>query len=102
MEGHVFLPGLWIAAGRVNRGTKLQASGHMAIFAGFSRQALAVCHNRQSGFAEDWRHLGQKQCKSKAEAKLVLAMLRRSLRSLRSSNSTLLRSRSQRLASRPF
>ena len=29
-------------------------------------------------------HLGQKQCKSKAETKLVLAMLRRSLRSLES------------------
>ena len=41
-EGHVFLPGSWIAAGRMNRGTKLQASGHMAIFAGFSRQAMAV------------------------------------------------------------
>ena len=50
-------------------------------------------------FTENRLHLGQKQCKSKAETKLVLAMLRRSLRSLRSSNSTLLRSRSQRLAS---
>ena len=47
--------------------------------------------------------LRQKQCKSNAETKLVLSMLRRSLRSLRSSNfSTLLRSRSQRLASYPF
>ena len=44
----------------------------------------AMCHNEQSGFAEDWLHLGQKQCKSKAETKLVLAMLRRSLRSLES------------------
>ena len=34
------------------------------------------------GFTENRLHLGQKQCKSKAETKLVLAMLRRSLRSL--------------------
>ena len=36
------------------------------------------------GATENRLHLGQKQCKSKAETKLVLAMLRRSLRSLES------------------
>ena len=58
-------------------------------------QSLLRCF----GFTENRLYLGQKQCKWKAETKLVLAMLRRSLRSLRSSNSALLRSRSQRLAS---
>ena len=90
-------------------------------------QSLLRC----SGFIENRLQLGQKQCKWKAEPKLVLALLRRSLRSLesklkpvglvrlsvctvfrdsnsvtkpalrspRSSNSTLLRSRSQCLAS---
>ncbi len=43
-------------------------------------QSLLRCF----GFTENRLHLGQKQCKSKAETKLVLAMLRRSLRSLES------------------
>ena len=36
------------------------------------------------GSTENRLYLGQKQCKSKAETRLVLAMLRRSLRSLES------------------
>ena len=49
----------------------------------------AMCHNEQSAsllwcYRKQAAHLGQKQCKSKAETKLVLAMLRRSLRSLES------------------
>ena len=43
-------------------------------------QSLRRCF----GATENRLHLGQKQCKSKAEAKLVLAMLRRNLRSLES------------------
>ena len=47
-----------------------------------SRFALSLL--RCFGFIENRLHLGQKQCKWKAETKLVLAMLRRSLRSLES------------------
>ena len=43
-------------------------------------QSLLRCF----GFTENRLYLGQKQCKWKAETKLVLAMLRRSLRSLES------------------
>ena len=43
-------------------------------------QSLLRCF----GFTENRLHLDQKQCKPKAETKLVLAMLRRSLRPLES------------------
>ena len=52
----------------------------------FTTGAVVIMSNllRCFGATENRLHLGQKQCKSKAETKLVLAMLRRSLRSLES------------------